>query len=89
MFRKVNILELKDSRWLSKMKSLYSPHIVQLTSRFNQLSYWVSTQIVTAFEHNFTATKVITFFIKVMKVNFFFFFSYFLLLKFNFYFLSH
>jgi son of sevenless len=46
MFKKVEIRELTNRAWMSDHKDVLAPNVVALARRFNDVSFWVGTEIV-------------------------------------------
>ena len=68
IFYSINSMEFTDLCWQKENKIKDSPGIVLFYSRFNQISQWVSTEIL----HSENKALYITKFISVMKVFLFF-----------------
>eukprot|EP01091_Cochliopodium_minus_P014277 TRINITY_DN4817_c1_g1_i1.p1 TRINITY_DN4817_c1_g1~~TRINITY_DN4817_c1_g1_i1.p1 ORF type:complete len:895 (+),score=275.82 TRINITY_DN4817_c1_g1_i1:52-2736(+) len=70
MFAKVNIVELRDKRWQHKNKNELAVNLVAMASRFNEVSFWVASQIVDAKKRDIHGSIVIKLFIKVIECLF-------------------
>jgi hypothetical protein len=68
-FSKIHVQELKEKRWQHKNKNELAPNLVFMASRFNEVSFWVASQVVEAKKKNIHGSVVIKYFIKVMQVK--------------------
>ena len=68
VYSKIHVQELKEKRWQHKNKNELAPNLVFMASRFNEVSFWVASQVVEAKKKNIHGSVVIKYFIKVMQV---------------------
>lgn len=66
IFRKIRTEELLDGAWTKKEKFDLAPNVVELTRRFNHLSFWVAREVLHAGSLDERAL-LIGYFIKVAK----------------------
>ena len=48
LFKKITPKELSHQSWNKPDAKIQSPYLIKLIERFNDLSYWIATEIVTA-----------------------------------------
>jgi son of sevenless-like protein len=66
LFRAVCPIEFLNKGWQKHNKMVLAPNITMLINRFNEVSFWVSTQILTAKDKK-EQKKVLKKFIKIAK----------------------
>ena len=60
---------MREKRWQSKDKHQLAPNLSALANRFNEVSFWVSTQIVEAKKKEISGVNTIKYFINVMQAS--------------------
>lgn len=58
--------EFQDNAWQGPEKEQLAPHLSKLAKRFNQVSFWVATEVVTAEDYGTSPSKTLRFFCKVL-----------------------
>lgn len=66
LFQKIGPEELTCCKWASKKKYEYCPNVVNITKRFNHVSYWVTREILSSNTAKIRAEKI-SHFVKVAK----------------------
>lgn len=75
MFKMIEIPELFEQNWQKPEKEDLAPNLTAISNFFNRISYWISSSILLAAKSDtISPAKVVTKFIRILQVNFHFFF---------------
>lgn len=68
IFKKIQPREFLNQAWQRENKNIIAPNVIRMIERFNQISYWVATEILT--KHRKSQAKIIKKFIKTAYICF-------------------
>jgi hypothetical protein len=69
IFKRIAPREFLNQAWQRENKHVIAPNIIRMINRFNQISYWVATEILTKQDRK-TQVKIIKKFIKTAYICF-------------------
>ena len=69
-YKKLTPTEFLNNNWAKANKLILSPNICEITARFNSISNWISTEILTKNSPELRA-KTLSKFLEILKVFFF------------------
>ncbi len=67
IFKRIAPREFLNQAWQRENKAIIAPNIIRMIGRFNQISYWVATEVLTKQDRK-TQVKIIKKFIKTAYI---------------------